>query len=235
MSKFVYSLVEKAALQATMQGGYVPKQDIVKMLGTASVELFNFYYGKPTQLRNGKQAPAVAYQVSTQVTDALAPFLKDQHYARNSATQGSDVFPLAADGTIAAPADMVHPTAFETAEGLAPVDVLDDGQKVYGLNCPISGPTLAFPKAVPRPGGKYRLFPTPTSATITYLALPPVPTYVETYVNDAATYDDAASVDVGWGRQHEPELLERTLRLIAQATKDGQLAQTAAALTNDNI
>ena len=232
MAKFVKDLAEKAALLATMQGGYVPNQEIARLLGMASVELFNFYYGKPTSDRRGGRI--VAYQVSTQVSDALQPFLQEQAYSNNFPNAGE--LPIAFDGTITAPADMVHPTAFETAEGVAPVDILDDGQKVYGLNDPINGPTAHFPKAVQRPGGKYRLFPTPTGATITYLALPPTPVYAEAYdVNGVASYDDVNSVDVGWGRQHEPELIERTLRLIAQATKDGQLASTAVALTSDNI
>lgn len=229
MPKFVYDLVEKTALQATMQGGYVPKREIVKMLATASIDLFNTYYGKPTGLRNGRQAPAIAYQVSTQVADALQPFLKEAVY-------GAGGLDISDNGTITAPADMVHPTGLETANGLAPVDVLDDSQKVYGLNCPIAGPEAAFPKAIVRPNNGYRVYPAPTGVTLTYLALPPAPTYVETYGPDGtAIYDDANSVDVGWGRQHEPELIERTLRLLAQATKDGQLTQTASALTQDNI
>ncbi|GAC1368622.1 MAG: hypothetical protein NVS3B25_21330 [Hymenobacter sp.] len=233
MAKFVYDLVEKSRLQATMQGGYLSRQDIVRLVGLASVELFNFYYGKPTQDKRGGRV--VAYQVNTQVSNALQPFLKEQVYGTDGAAQASGRG-ITDNGTITAPLDMVHPTYFETAEGMYPVDVLDDMQRVYGLNCPISGPTPDFPKAIVRPGAGYRLFPTPSAATLGYLALPPVPTYVETYdAAGVASYDDANSTDVGWGRQHEPELLERTLRLIAQATRDGQLAQTAGALTQDDI
>ena len=235
MPKFVKDLVEKAALQATMQGGYVPKQEIVQMLGTASVELFNFYYGKPTQDRRGSRI--VAYQVSTQVSDALQPFLKSQSYVGINFSPGAGELAILPGGVLNAPADMVHPTALETSTGLAPVDVLDDMQKVYGLNCPISGPTPDFPKATVRPASGYRIYPTPAGATLAYLALPPVPVYAEdvNVTTGLATYNDANSVDVGWGRQHEPELISRTLRLLAQATRDGQLSQTAAALTQDNI
>lgn len=233
MPKFVYDLVDKIALQATMQGGYVPKQEIVKMLATASTDLFNTYYGKPSGLRNGRQTPAIAYQVSTQVADALQPFVKEWFWGRNLP---SDAIVITEDGTVQSPPDMIHPTAFETSDGLAPVDVLDDMQRVYGLNDPIAGPTKDFPKAIVRSGGRYRIYPTPTRATMLYLALPPIPTYREVYdLNGIATYDDVNSVDVGWGRQHEPELIERTLRLLAQATRDGQLTQTAGALTQDNI
>ena len=107
---------------------------------------------------------------------------------------------------------------------------------MYGLNDPIAGPTADFPKAIVRPGNGYRIYPKPSTVTLTYLALPPVPTYVETYdeVTGASNYDNDASVDVGWGRQHAPELIERTLRLLAQATRDGQLSQTADRLTQEN-
>ena len=235
MPKFVYDLVDKIALQATMQGGYVPKQEIVKMLATASTDLFNTYYGKPSGLRNGRQTPAIAYQVSTQVADALQPFLREQRYSGSGPALAGDQI-LYGDGHFFAPSDMIHPTSFETSDGLAPVDVLDDMQRVYGLNDPIAGPTKDFPKAIVRPGGKYVVYPAPTVVTLTYIALPPIPTYREVYdLNGIATYDDVNSVDVGWGRQHEPELIERTLRLLAQATRDGQLTQTAGALTQDNI
>ena len=216
-----------------MQGGYVPRQEIVQMLGTASVELFNHYLGNASGLRNGKQAPAVAYQVSTRVDRALNPFLRERIY---NPELNVALLNISANGTIAAPTDMVYPTALLAGEADAPVDVLDDMQRVYGLNDPIAGPTADFPKAIVRPGNGYRIYPKPSTVTLTYLALPPVPTYVETYDEETgeATYDNGASVDVGWGRQHEPELLERTLRLLAQATRDGQLSQTADRLTQEN-
>ena len=215
-----------------MQGGYVPRQEIVQMLGPASVELFNHFRGKPSQLVNGRKAPGISYQVSTQVDRALNPFLQTREYGPSRA---AGVTGLSPNGTFTAPANMVHPTAFDTGSAYPP-DVLDDGQKVYGLNDKAFGPTADFPKIEVLPAGKYRVHPAPKALTLTYLALPPTPVYheAEDLLTGELVYDDAASVDVGWGRQHEPELIERTLRLLAQAVRDGQLSQTAAALTQEN-
>ena len=98
MAKLVKDLVENAALLATMQGGYVPKQEIARLLGLASVELFNFYYGKPTLDRRGGRV--VAYQVSTQVSDALQPFLKEQVYSAAWMNWPGDL-PIAARSALA--------------------------------------------------------------------------------------------------------------------------------------
>ena len=231
MAKFIKDLVDKIALQATMQGGYVPKQEIVKMLATASIDLFNTFYGKAKGLHNGKGTPAIAYQVSTLVTDALHPFLREQLYGT-----GAGTMPIAPDGSIDAPAGMIHPTAFETGNGAYPVEVLDDGQKIFGLKDPAFGPTADFPKATVRPGTGYRIYPVPAAVTITYLTLPPTPVYVETYGgNGVAAYDDVNSVDVGWGRQHESTLIDMTLIRLAQSIKDGQLMQTSTALAQESL
>lgn len=234
MPKFVYDLVEKTALQATMQGGYVPRQEIASMLGTASVELQNFYIGKPSQLQNGRKAPAVGDEVSREVSEALEPFRKRQDYAP---IPGAGELPISSIGIIDLPADMRYLEAFNTAEGLAPVKIVARGQGVFITKDPIVGPTAENPAAEQLPGNRMQLLTETMFAYIDYIGHVPVPVYAEVLnpTTGELEYDDATSVDVGWGRQHEPELIERTLRLLAQATRDGQLSNTAAALTQDNI
>ena len=231
MAKFVQILIDKAAVLSQMHGGYASRQELAGFLGTASVALFTTYLPKRTG-GNRPGAPA-SYQVNTYVDRALTVFLRERQYERNPEGRQGEI---TATGELTAPGDMVYPTALETGGGTYPVDILDDAQKVYGLNDPIAGPAPQFPKAVVRPGNKYRIYPVPATATLTYLALPPVPVYAETLdANNDLVYDDAASVDVGWGRQHEMTLIQATLRLLAENTGNGQLMQAANALTQESL
>ena len=218
MPKFVYDLVEKTALQATMQGGYVPKQEIVKMLGTASQQYQNHLL---VLLANNKRNDT-----------ALAPFLRRQDY--NVSPGIPNARPMR-DGQFTLPDDCAYVDYYDMAGADTVVEV--DGYALRNRRAsPITAPTKQYPLVTTVENGDKQVYPADVpGCSVQYYARVPQPVYAETYdAQGNAVYDDASSVDVGWGREHEPELIERTLRLLAQATRDGQLGQTAERLSQDN-
>jgi hypothetical protein len=225
LAKFVFDLVDKAALQATMQGGYVPRQEIVKMLGTASVELFNHYLGRSDERKAG---PHVG--LNTRSRMALAPFVRRQRYAPNAVAPSLPIY----NGQFTLPVECAYVDYYDIPSAVTVAQVEGFAKRLKRAD-PITGPTAQFPFISVVENGDCEVYPEVPSVTVQYFALPPAPTYVETYdENGNSSYNDTASVDVGWGREHEPDLLERTLRYVAQAIKDGQLAQTANGLTQEN-
>ena len=226
MPKLVYNLVETIALQADMVSGYVSKQVIVGLLGRASEELFNHFVG-----RSDEHKPGPHVGVNTRTTLALGPFMRNQAYrAQPIGTQ----LPLVA-GQFTLPDDYGYLDSYNLP-GADTVDQVDGYELRLRLACPVTGPVAQYPIVTTVENGDKRVYPTDATAVdVLYYTLPPKPVYAETLDgNNNLVYNDAASADVGWSRDHGPELLQRTLRLIAQATKDGQLVATAGAITQDN-
>lgn len=227
MPKFVFDLVENIALQATMQGGYVPKQEIVRMLGIASAELFNHFLG-----RSDERKPGPHVGLNTRSTMALSPFMRRQDYSTTPSPPGT--LPLS-DGQFRLPTGCAYIDYYDMPGAITVAQVEGAALRLRRFD-PIAGPTPSYPLVTTVENGEKQIYPADTQrVSVQYYAIPPTPVYAESYdATGLATYDDAASVDVGWGREHHPELVERTLRLLAQATRDGQLAQTANALTQEN-
>lgn len=226
MPKLVYDLVESIALQADLVSGYVPKQVIVRLLKDASEQLFNHFVGRSDERRPG---PHIG--LNTRTTLALGPFMRTQAYrAQPIGTQ----LPLIG-GQFTLPADYGYLDSY-SMPGSDVVDQVEGYELRLRLADPIAGPATQFPIVTTVENGDKRVYPSEaTSVDVLYYTLPPRPVYAETLdANNNLIYNDAASVDVGWTRDNSPALIQRTLRLIAQATKDGQLAGTAGALTQDN-
>ena len=218
MPKFVYDLVEKTALQATMQGGYVPKQEIVLMLGTASQQYQNHLLERAA---NNKRTDT-----------ALAPFLRRQEYSANPAS--ANVLPLR-DGQFALPVDCAQVDYYDMPGADTVVEV--DGYALRNRRVsPLVGPSAQYPVIATVENGDKQIYPADaTRCAVQYYAYVPEPTYVETYdTNGNAVYDDAASVDVGWGKQAGPILIRMTVAALAQSTKDGQLAAMTEVLKNSD-
>jgi hypothetical protein len=226
LPKFVYDLVEKAALQATMQGGYVAKEEIATMLGTASLELFNHFLG-----RSDERKPGPHLGLNTRSQQALAPFVRRQQYSENPT---GDQLPMTT-GQFTLPADCAYVEYYDLPGADTVRQVSGFALRIARADV-VNGPTKLNPLVTTVENGDIQIYPAETDhGTVQYIALPPAPVYAEKLdADNNLVYDDTASVDVGWGREHEPDLLERTLRLLAQATRDSQLAGTAGALTQEN-
>ena len=225
MPKFIYDLVAKAKTQSDMVSGWVPIPVIVAALGTASTELFNHFLG-----RSDERKPGPHVGVNTRSRLALSPFVRRQQYAPIAVLP---TLPLVG-GQFTLPVGCAYVDYYDIPGAITVTQIAGFAKRLKRAD-PITGPTAAFPFIGEVENGDCEVYPASVaSVTVQYFAVPPVPVYVETYVNNVATYDDVNSVDVGWGREHEPELLERTLRYVAQAIKDGQLAQTANGLAQEN-
>lgn len=225
MAKFVYDLVEKAALQATMQGGYVPRQDIVRLLGVASKELRQHFLG-----RSDERKPGPHVGLNRRATLALTPFLQRADYSDNPT---GAALPLT-DGVFTIP-EGGYVSSY-VIDGAKEIVEIDRALLNARLNDPICGPTPDYPIVTDVEDASKELYPKSiTDLSVYFYGQVPEPTYEVTYDADSnEVYDDTTSVDVGWSRDHEPELLQRTLRLISQAIRDGQLSSTSGALTQDN-
>ena len=226
MPKLVYELVETIALQADLVSGYVPRQVIVRLLGRASEQLFNHFVG-----RSDTRRPGPHIGLNTRTTLALGPFMRTQAYrAQPIGTQ----LPLIG-GQFSLPVDYGYLDSY-SMPGADVVDQVEGYELALRLADPIAGPGPQYPIVTTVANGDKRVYPPEaTSVDLLYYTIPPVPVYAETIdANNNFVYNDAASVDVGWTRDHAPELVQITLSLIAQTTKDGQLAGTAGALAQDN-
>lgn len=210
-----------------MVSGWVPIPVIVQCVALASTELFNHFLG-----RSDERKPGPHVGLNTRSTQALAPFTRRQEYRAVPANPSES---LLVDGQFTLPADCAYVDYYDMP-GAQTVRQVEGHALRQARFDPVSGPTSAFPLVTTVENGEKQIYPaTVTKAAVQYFARPPRPTYVETYAADGtAMYDDLSSVDVGWGREHEPDLLQRTLRYVAQAIKDGMLTQTANGLTQEN-
>ena len=225
MAKFIYDLVTKAKTQSDLVSGWVPIPVIVQCVALASTELFNHFLG-----RSDERKPGPHVGLNTRSRTALSPFVRRQRYAPNAVLP---TLPLV-DGQFTLPEGCAYLDYYDIPGAVTVTQVAGFAKRLKRAD-PVTGPTAAFPFIGEVENGDCEVYPyNVPSVTVQYFTHPPVASYVETYVNNVATYNDAASVDVGWGREHEPDLLERTLRYVAQSLLPAQLAQTANALTQEN-
>lgn len=225
MPKFIYDLVTKAKTQSDLVSGWVPIPVIVQCVALASTELFNHFLG-----RSDERKPGPHVGLNTRSTSALAPFIRRQDYVPNAVLPA---LPLV-DGQFTLPVACAYVDYYDMPGAVSVTQVEGFALRLKRAD-PVSGPTKAYPLVSTVENGDKQVYPgNVAKVTVQYYALPPVPTYVETYVNNVATYNDAASVDVGWAREHEPDLLQRTLRYVAQTLLPAQLAQTANGLAQEN-
>lgn len=244
MPKLVFTIVSRVALLATQQGsGYVSKADIASLLDQASLEKWNNEYGKGSQTRNGRQVPAIAYQVNQRVTDAMQWWLRVQKYSTDPT---GITLSFEQDGSLEVPPDFVHPTSLTWAGAKAPIDVLDDAQVAYALSDPTEAPTADYPAAEVLPGRGYLPYPNvlaeveasgkPVEITVKYLGTPFTPVYAEIRNGQGLVtgYDDAASVDTGWGPEATPWLVSRVTELLGIQEQNPQLAALGNKMVQDN-
>lgn len=205
--------------------------------------LFDDYYGNTEDYRPGRPLPAVAYQITTAVNDALHPFMRQVFWGRDlgkleekEIVVGPDgatalYLRLGQDGQFSLPADWVHPTSLRV--GSASVEILDDNEVGTVLTSLIDPPTLEYPKAEVVPGG-FRMLAGANADEVQgkYLARPRRAVYAIKYVNDVPQYDDENSVDTQWPEARHNQLLTRMLQYPGLTLRDSQVQQTAAALTD---
>ncbi|UYZ60098.1 hypothetical protein [Hymenobacter latericus] len=231
MPKRIHAIVRTVRALADEQGSNVSPSRLNALLPTVSQELFNHFLGRP---EDGTRQPA--YQINTRVSVALWPFLKEQAYSTSEAAIAAGLARrMDAQGNLTAPSDLCYPTAIRVPGAKVAVDLLDDAQLDHRLNCPITGPTPEYPCAEMRPGFGWKLYGGADSCTVKYLAYPPEPKYAFTVdADDNEVYDEANSVDTGWGRAHEPDLVARLLKYLGLSMREGMMQQAAQLLSQEN-
>ncbi|GGG61262.1 hypothetical protein [Hymenobacter glacieicola] len=234
MAKRIFSIVSVIRTLLDEQGAYASTPRIAEMLGMASKQLQTHYLGG-----TGLWRPRPGVDLNTECRLALAPFLRDLFYEKEQAGVTEPTNLLEATGDFNLPLRFRYSTSAEVEGAVAPVEWLDEHAKTHRLNCPIKGPTPDRPLISQRTAvaglRRCRLHPASCpNLTLQYYELVPEPVYAESYASGNPEYDDAASVDTGWGEEHEPELITRTLRLLGVSLRDGMMQQAANLLTQEN-
>jgi len=223
---------------------YIKPELFCDALHFASRGLFDEYYGNTKDYRPGHPLPRVAYQVTTAVTDALHPFLREVFFGRDytklaqkkvvvgPGTGTAEYRSLDASGRFSLPDDWVHPTAWSTLEALEDVQVLDDNEVITTLNSLVAPPDLEHPVLEVVPKG-LQVHPQECSELhAKYLAFPRRPVYAVTYpAGQEPQYDDTKSVDVEWPASRDNQLLTRLLQYPALGLRDTVVQQVAQSLT----
>lgn len=206
--------------------------------------LFDHYYGNTEEYRTGKPLPRVAYQVTTAVSDALHPFLREVVWGADEAsiavgtvaigpgTQTAGYLRLETDGRFALPEDWVHPTSWDTDEAEEDVQVLDDNEVKTTLRSLICPPDLQHPMLELVQGG-VKLHGGSAELRAKYLALPARGKYALSYPADGGepVYDDLNSIDVAWPPARHNQLLTRMLAYPALGLRDNVVQQVARELS----
>lgn len=224
---------------------YVKPELFCDALHFAQRGLFDHYYGNTEEYRPGHPLPRVAYQLTTAVSDALHPFLREVFFGRDAAklragtvpvgpgAQTAAYLPLDDAGRLALPSGWVHPTAWTVPGAVEAVEVLDDNEVATTLNSRICPPDRTHPKLEVVPGGLL-LHGGADELYAKYLSFPARPVYAVAYPagGGAPVYDDATSVDVAWPPMRDNQLLTRLLQYPALGLRDPLVQQVSQQLTD---
>lgn len=242
--KRIFDLYRDLTQMLGKHRGYIKPGLFEDALDFAQRGLFDHYYGNTEEYRPGKPLPRVAYQVTTAVSSALHPFLREAIWGSDAAkiaaktvaigpgTQTAQYLALEADGRFALPDDWVHPTSWDTDEAVQDVQVLDDNEVKTTLSSLICPPDLAHPMLALVQGG-LRLYGGSTELRAKYLALPQRAKYALDYPPGGGepVYDDVNSIDVAWPPARHNQLLTRMLAYPALGLRDNVVQQVARELS----
>jgi hypothetical protein len=240
VAKRIFDLYRDLTQMLNKHRVYIKPALFEDALAFASRGLFDHYYGNTEEYRPGKPLPRVAYQVTTAVSDALHPFLREVVWGRDPAALAAGTVPLgpgnqtavylelAIDGRFALPDGWVHPTSWDTPEAVEDVQVLDDNEVKTTLNSLIAPPDLQHPMLELVQGG-VKLHGGSEELRAKYLALPERATYVLSYPDDGGepVYDDDKSIDTQWPPARHNQLLTRMLAYPALGLRDNVVQQVA--------
>jgi len=239
--KRVYYLYRDLTQMLGKYRAYIKPELFADALYFASRGLFDEYYGNTKEFRPGKPLPRVAYQVTTSVTSALHPFLREVYWGRDAAKLAAGFVDIAGgqkaaylllgdDGRLMLPPDWVHPTAWDTLGAVEDLQVLDDNEVTTTKRSLIAPPDLEHPMIELVQGG-CALLGGAEELHAKYLALPvrPVLKYVPNPddPDGEPVYDDFNSVDIEWPASRDNQLLTRMLAYPALGLRDTLVQQVA--------
>jgi hypothetical protein len=240
VAKNVFNLYRDLTQMLNKHRVYIKPALFEDALAFASRGLFDHYYGNTEEYRAGKPLPRVAYQVTTAVSSALHPFLREVVWGRDTAKIAAGIVPIGpgtktatyleldADGRFALPDGWVHPTSWDTDEAVEDVQVLDDNEVKTTLNSLIAPPDLQHPMLELVQGG-VKLHGGSDELRAKYLALPVRATYALSYPPGGGEpeYDDTNSIDTEWPLARHNQLLTRMLAYPALGLRDNVVQQVA--------
>lgn len=189
-------------------------------------DLFNKYYGLPTDYKVGSPLPAIGYEQSQAITDAI---LKQKNPPQQITVDS--------DGYANYPDDYIHLGELYYHEGVnvngssvtkkRPVDVVRDGWRSSRLDDSINPPSLQYPIA-----SLYNdyILVEPTSighVFMTYLSYPDTPELAYTVTNDVLTLDSDNSTDIDLPKHLLNELAYNILDDLGLNMSSQELKQAA--------
>jgi hypothetical protein len=217
--KRIRRLVTRIQALANEHSTYLSVQQVADTVGQASLALFNSLIEPKQPVKAGRTfGPGFNRAVDTR----LAPFKKRV------------TLPVVG-GVLTLPERCAYVTAY-AVPGAVQVQEVDDHALALRLDCPLTGPTAKNPIVATVDEGQKQFYPVSVaSCTVTCYLTPPTPVYGLTDESDENSYDDAQSVDTGWGEEAEPELISRTLTLLGIPLRDPALQQAGITHTTQDV
>jgi len=216
-------------------GGYVSHADIDRMLDVAQLKELNFLLGNEREYQAGRPIARSAYGVTRKIHQDLL-HLK-QTWTFDAGSYGtSNPDGTKPGGVIVLPSNFFYLTSLRDSSNKS-IEVVNEDQLPAILDSELIGPSTTNRYAVLSGKGgtqngvtftnfKMQLFPEEeTAGTVTYLKRPATPKYAYTTSGRVLTYDSANSTQMDWPDHVQERIIDRTLSLIGEHLKEGEVVQ----------